>query len=53
MCGDLDGVGWRWDGRGIQEGEDMCVCVCVCVYIYIYIYIVDSLHCIAESHTTL
>ena len=47
LYGDLDGVGWRWDGKGLPEGENIYVCVCVCIYI------VDSLYCTAESNTTL
>ena len=41
LCDDVE----EWDGE--WEGGE------VCVYIYIYIYIADSLHCIAETNTTL
>ena len=46
LCDDLDGwdgggVGWRGGGREVQEGRD------------IGIHIADSLHCTAETNTTL
>ena len=38
LCDDLDG----WDGgREVQEGGDICI------------HIADSLHCTAETNTTL
>ena len=41
LCGDLDG----WDGEGgrkeVQEGGDICI------------HVADSLHCTAETNTTL
>ena len=33
-------VGWGTDGRGIQEGEDICT------------HMADSLHCTAETNIT-
>ena len=40
LCDDLDGWGGS-GGREVQEGRA------------IYIHIVDSLHCVAETNTTL
>ena len=34
-------VEWGWDGTEVQEGEDICI------------HIADSLHCTAETNTTL
>ena len=45
-CKDLDGwdgreVGWEGGGRGVQEGAYKCI------------HTADSLHCTAETNTTL
>ena len=41
LCGDLDGWDGVEGGREVQEGGDICI------------HIADSLHCTAETNTTL
>ena len=41
LCEDLEGWDRRWGRRDMQEGGDICTLTA------------DSLHCIAETNTTL
>ena len=41
LCDNLEGWDWGWDGREFQEGGDICI------------HIADSLHCTAETNSTL
>ena len=41
LCDDLDGWDGGGGGREVQEGGDICI------------HIADSLHCTAETNTTL
>ena len=41
LCDDLECWDWGWGGREFQEGGDICI------------HISDSLHCTAETNSTL
>ena len=54
LCGDLDG--WSGEMGGRSKREEIYVCIYIYIYIYIYIiymHMTDSLHCTAETSTTL
>ena len=40
---EIEGQGWA--DLPVQDVRDMCICICICIP--------DSLHCTAETNTTL